>query len=89
VFVRPHEVDILLTDDDKESTKTTIKRITHLGAEVQIELSLENNLPIIAHLSRQQFTSLNLKKIRLYLLSPIASKLLLKNHLKILLNYLD
>ncbi|WP_069790596.1 sulfate/molybdate ABC transporter ATP-binding protein [Cyanobacterium sp. IPPAS B-1200] len=70
VFVRPHEVDILLTDDDKESTKTTIKRITHLGAEVQIELSLENNLPIIAHVTRQQFISLNLKKDQVVFIKP-------------------
>lgn len=70
VFVRPHEVDILLTNDDNESTKTTIKRITHLGADIQVELLLENDLPIIAHLSKQQFNSLNLKNDQVVFVKP-------------------
>lgn len=59
VFVRPHDLD-LQTESDEISSPAIVKRITHLGWEVQVELILPDTQPIIAHLSREQFSSLEL-----------------------------
>jgi hypothetical protein len=44
------------------TTAAHIKRITHLGSEVQIDLILADEHQLVAHLTREQFTQLNFKK---------------------------
>jgi sulfate transport system ATP-binding protein len=59
-YVRPHEVDISLTEDEGRSW-ATVQRITHLGWEIQIELELEDKTPLISYLTRDRFSHLHLK----------------------------
>ena len=60
IFVRPHELE-LETIDNGSSTQAVVKRIIHLGREIQAELILSDNLVVVAHLSREQFAQLNLQ----------------------------
>ncbi|MCU0536626.1 MAG: sulfate/molybdate ABC transporter ATP-binding protein [Hydrococcus sp. Prado102] len=59
-FVRPHDLEIK-TSSDRNSTQARVKRIIHLGWEIQVELALADNLEAVAYLSREQFTQLNLQ----------------------------
>ncbi|ACK71844.1 sulfate ABC transporter, ATPase subunit [Gloeothece citriformis PCC 7424] len=60
IFVRPHELD-LYPMQKPNTLLATIKRITHLGREIQLELELAENLEILANLSREQMEQLQLK----------------------------
>ncbi len=73
VFVRPHDVSLQIEPDDITS-QAVIKRITHLGWEIQVELSLKDIEIIIAHLSREQFNELNLKVGQSVFVKPRKSK---------------
>lgn len=59
-FIRPHdfEVNDLPT---KNSIPATLKRIIHLGWEIQLELVLPGDLTVAAHLSREKFAQLELE----------------------------
>lgn len=59
-FIRPHELEINRVGDE-DSTMAIVRRITHLGWEIQVELMLSDRLEVIAHLSREQFAPLNLE----------------------------
>jgi sulfate transport system ATP-binding protein len=59
-FVRPHEVEIQTYSNDN-STPATIKRITHLGWEIQVELALPDDSIVICHLTREQLNKLDLQ----------------------------
>ncbi|RMD68989.1 MAG: sulfate ABC transporter ATP-binding protein, partial [Cyanobacteria bacterium J149] len=59
IFIRPHELDILLEKDDF-SSEARVKRIIHLGWEIQVQLLLNDGWEITAHLSREEFDHLNL-----------------------------
>jgi sulfate transport system ATP-binding protein len=59
-FIRPHELEINRVEN-ANSTMAVVRRITHLGWEIQVELMLSDRLEIIAHLSREQFAPLNLE----------------------------
>ena len=54
VFVRPHDFDLQLTADD-DTTAAVVKRITHLGWEIQMELSIANHDSIYIQLSREKY----------------------------------
>jgi sulfate/thiosulfate transport system ATP-binding protein len=58
-FIRPHDLEIQ-TSPDGQSTQAEVRRITYLGAEIQVELALPNNLAAVAHLYREKFARLNL-----------------------------
>ncbi|MEA5535177.1 sulfate/molybdate ABC transporter ATP-binding protein [Crocosphaera sp. XPORK-15E] len=60
IFVRPHELS-LSHQEDGEGTWGIIKRIIHLGWEIQAEIELEDSHEVVAHLSREKFDQLNLK----------------------------
>ncbi len=59
-FIRPHELEIHRVENGN-STMAVVRRITHLGWEIQVELMLSDRLEVIAHLSREQFIPLNLE----------------------------
>jgi sulfate/thiosulfate transport system ATP-binding protein len=59
-FVRPHDIEIK-TSSDRNTTQARVKRIIHLGWEIQVELALADNLEAVAHLSREQFARLDLQ----------------------------
>lgn len=60
VFVRPHELDINTTQQPN-NIPATVKRITHLGREIQVELELAENMEILANLTREQMEQLQLR----------------------------
>ncbi|HEY9811510.1 MAG TPA: sulfate ABC transporter ATP-binding protein [Halomicronema sp.] len=60
VFVRPHDI-IVQNYSDNATVTATIKRITHLGWEIQLELILPDEHVIVAHLNREQFSEISPK----------------------------
>ncbi|WP_013320712.1 sulfate/molybdate ABC transporter ATP-binding protein [Gloeothece verrucosa] len=60
VYVRPHELDIN-TIQQPNNISAKVKRITHLGREIQVELELAENMEILANITREQMDSLQLR----------------------------
>jgi sulfate/thiosulfate transport system ATP-binding protein len=60
VFVRPHDVDLLI-EPTEGATTATLQRLVHLGNEVQVEVRLEDGQTLNAHLSRENFRQLGLE----------------------------
>lgn len=73
IFIRPHELDIFLEKDDF-STEARVKRIVHLGWEIQVQLLLNDGWEITAHLSREEFDHLNLKYDQIVYIKPVKVK---------------
>ncbi|MBW4464547.1 MAG: sulfate ABC transporter ATP-binding protein [Pegethrix bostrychoides GSE-TBD4-15B] len=67
VFLRPNDVVIKLAPDaalDAASVPAAVKRVIHLGWEIQVELLLEDGQSVMAHLTREQFDQLNLQPLQ-------------------------
>lgn len=60
IFVRPHDIEVH-TSPNGIATGAVVRRLVHLGSEVQAELTLEDGLALSAHLSRDQFATLHLE----------------------------
>ncbi len=60
LFIRPHDVEIT-NEESPLSSWAVVKRVIHLGWEIQVELSLPDNMPVVAYLSREEFSKLNLE----------------------------
>lgn len=73
VYVRPHELD-LLAHKYESSTPATVKRIVHLGREIQAELALADNFVVLANLSREKFAQLNLEPGQQVFIKPQNAK---------------
>ncbi|TVQ46905.1 MAG: sulfate ABC transporter ATP-binding protein [Gloeocapsa sp. DLM2.Bin57] len=73
VFVRPHELMILLFNDG-ESTEAKIQRIIHLGREVQVELLLPDTLEVTAHVSKERYEALDLQPGMIVYVKPSNTK---------------
>jgi sulfate/thiosulfate transport system ATP-binding protein len=58
-FVRPHDFEVFTTPQ-KHSVLAQVKRIIHLGWQVQLELILGDRSSIIVHLNREEFARLDL-----------------------------
>jgi len=69
VFVRPHELEVLISNDGS-STEAKIQRIIHLGREVQVELVLPDTLEITAYLSKERYNLLDLQPGRIVYVKP-------------------
>jgi sulfate transport system ATP-binding protein len=54
VFLRPHDV-IVETQPDAITTPARVKRITHMGSEIQVELRLDDGQRVNAVISRQNY----------------------------------
>jgi sulfate/thiosulfate transport system ATP-binding protein len=72
IFVRPHELDISL-EDNGIRTKAIVKRVIHLGWEIQAELTIDN-WEITAHLSREEYDRLKLYQDQVVYVKPIKIK---------------
>jgi sulfate transport system ATP-binding protein len=59
VFIRPHDLEIVPPSADR-SVAATVRRVVHLGWEIQAELVSFDGLTFEVHLSRDQFDDLNL-----------------------------
>jgi sulfate transport system ATP-binding protein len=60
LFIRPHDLDLHLTPQP-DSVPAILRRITHMGREIQAELTLENGDQVIAQLPRERIDYSNLK----------------------------
>jgi sulfate/thiosulfate transport system ATP-binding protein len=74
VYIRPHDLEIQLANDG-QSTKAIVKRIISLGWEVRVELALPEDLDVVAHLSRDKFTQLDLQNNQTVFIKPRDTKL--------------
>ena len=68
-FVRPHDLEVFETPQI-HSVAAKVKRIVHLGWEIQLELILGDRSLVTAHLNREEFTRLNLKLEQKVYLQP-------------------
>ncbi|MGF1589892.1 MAG: sulfate/molybdate ABC transporter ATP-binding protein [Pleurocapsa sp.] len=59
-FVRPHDLAVLETPQEY-NIAAKVKRIIHLGWDIQLELILPDNSLVTAHLNREEFAQLNLE----------------------------
>jgi sulfate/thiosulfate transport system ATP-binding protein len=59
VFIRPHDLEVQATPDHA-TTPATVQRILHLGWDIQVELLLADQQPVLAHLTREQYSMLDL-----------------------------
>ncbi|HTA04967.1 MAG TPA: TOBE-like domain-containing protein [Solirubrobacteraceae bacterium] len=59
-FVRPHDVQILASDDDGSAIEALVKRVVHLGFEVRVELTLPDGREIWAQVTRDTAQELEL-----------------------------
>lgn len=60
VFVRPHDIELLTSPDEKVATGK-LQRVINLGYQVQAELIIDDSLPLNVQLSRDQFSELDLQ----------------------------
>ena len=72
-FVRPHDLAVQ-TESDEVTSQAVIKRITHLGWEIQVELILPDEQSVVAHLSREQFADLDLQVNQTVFIKPRQTK---------------
>ncbi len=67
VFLRPHDVDINRLPAEGY-VDALVDRITHLGWEIQLDLTLGDGQTLVANLSRDRFRELNLQpKTQIYI----------------------
>ncbi|MBJ7899893.1 MAG: sulfate ABC transporter ATP-binding protein [Cyanobacteria bacterium RI_101] len=79
VFVRPHDFQ-LSRHANGSSTPAVVRRITHLGWEVQVELELPQQESVIAHLSREEFTQLHPQTNQTLFIKPQQAKVFVNNY---------
>jgi sulfate transport system ATP-binding protein len=60
IFLRPHDVVVEKTPNNATVT-ARVKRVIHLGWEIQAELTLEDGQVVIANLTRERFDELKLE----------------------------
>ncbi len=72
-FVRPHDLAVQ-TESDEVTSQAIIKRIIHLGWEIQVELILPDEQSVVAHLSREQFAELDLHINQTVFIKPRQTK---------------
>jgi sulfate/thiosulfate transport system ATP-binding protein len=73
IFLRPHDIDIELTPRS-ETVPAHVDRVVHLGREVIVELRLEREECITAHLSRDRFNQLQLRPSQCIYIKPRSVK---------------
>ncbi|MGL6136622.1 MAG: TOBE domain-containing protein, partial [Planktothrix sp.] len=57
----PHDLELHTTNYQQLSAVAQVKRLTHLGWDIQVELILADGGEIVAHLSKEQLTRLRLQ----------------------------
>ncbi len=73
IFLRPQDIAI---ETQSTTTNVTAKvaRSIHLGAEIQVELALDDGQKIVAQLSRERFDELQLEPQQQVFVKPKATK---------------
>jgi sulfate/thiosulfate transport system ATP-binding protein len=84
-FIRPHDFEVSHLPK-QDSIPAILKRIIHLGWEIQLELVLPENLTVTVHLSREQFAQLNLELEQKVHIQPRQVKCFEGNRLQYNLN---
>lgn len=73
VFLRPHDL-LVATSPNGATVPAKVKRVTHLGWEVQIELALDDGQAVNVHLDRDRFNELNLEPNQQVYVKPKEAK---------------
>lgn len=74
VFVRPHDIEVQ-TAADEVTAAAKVKRVIHLGREIQAELIAAEGYTFAVHLSRERFAQLHLKPGQQVFVKPKETKL--------------
>ncbi|CAD0231651.1 Sulfate/thiosulfate import ATP-binding protein CysA [Planktothrix agardhii] len=61
IFVRPHDLELHTSNYQQLSAVADVKRVTHLGWDIQVDLTLADGGEIVAHLSKEQLNKLELQ----------------------------
>lgn len=76
VFIRPHDIEIYTSNGTNHDTvPVKIKRITHLGKEIQAELISPDGHALDLQLSREKFLELDLRVGQEVFIKPTQTKL--------------
>jgi len=73
VFLRPHDL-LVETSPNGATVPAKVKRVTHLGWEIQIELAMEDGQVVNVHLDRDRFKALNLEPGQRVYIKPKDAK---------------
>ncbi|MBD1937093.1 TOBE-like domain-containing protein [Microcoleus sp. FACHB-68] len=73
IFLRPHDV-LVQTKPHTDTAPARIKRLVHLGWEIQAELALDDGQVVTAHLSRERFDELQLEPQQRVYVKPKEAK---------------
>ncbi len=60
MFIRPHDIQVQTAPTDSAAA-ALVKRVIHMGWEVQVELTLGDGQVVTAHISREQLAELKLE----------------------------
>jgi sulfate transport system ATP-binding protein len=72
-YVRPHDIDIVL--EPREGTvEGMIERVVHLGFEVRVELTLEDERPLDVQVTRAQAEELELRSGQIVYVRPSQAR---------------
>ncbi|MDP8966309.1 MAG: sulfate/molybdate ABC transporter ATP-binding protein [Cyanobacteriota bacterium] len=73
IFLRPHDV-VIETKPNGASVNATVKRVIHLGWEIQVELTLDDGQEVTVNLTRERFDELKLEPRQRVYVKPKEAK---------------
>lgn len=73
IFLRPHDV-VVETTPNGSTVPARVTRVTHLGWEVQAELTLDDGQVVVANLTRDRFNELKLEPQQQVYVKPKGAK---------------
>lgn len=73
IFLRPHDV-VVETKPNGAAVNATVKRIIHLGWEIQVELTLDDGQEVIMNLTRERLDELKLEPQQRVYVKPKEAK---------------
>ncbi|MFM2430007.1 MAG: hypothetical protein RLZZ511_1220 [Cyanobacteriota bacterium] len=73
MFLRPHDILVELTPSEN-TVPAKVKRVIHLGWEIQAELRLDDGQEMVAHITRDRFDELNLTANQRVYLRPKSAR---------------
>jgi sulfate transport system ATP-binding protein len=73
MFLRPHDIVVELAPTSA-TVPARVKRIIHLGWEIQAELTLDDGQEMVAHITRERFDELKLEAQQRVHLRPKSAK---------------
>ncbi|MBE9028893.1 sulfate/molybdate ABC transporter ATP-binding protein [filamentous cyanobacterium LEGE 11480] len=73
MFLRPHDIVVEL-EPNSTTVPARVKRVIHLGWEIQAELALDDGQEMVAHITRERFDELKLEAKQRVHLRPKTAK---------------